>query len=75
LRVVSGNFVDGNFAPTYSEGSAVDQVFPATSPEGSWKTQVINLYFEAGVAPQLKIVANTEPGVNLDWLEISLPQL
>ncbi|MEC8332706.1 MAG: cellulase family glycosylhydrolase [Verrucomicrobiota bacterium] len=74
LRVVSGNLIDGNFAPTYAVGSAVDQVFPATGPDGSWETQVINLYFEAGVAPQLKIVANTEPGVNLDWLEISLPQ-
>ena len=74
LRVVSGNFIIGNFVPTNAVGSAVDQVFPATGADGSWSTQTVNLYFEAAVAPQLKIVPNTEPGVNLDWLEISLPQ-
>ena len=73
LRVVSGNFIDENFVPANAVGSAVDQVFPATGADGSWRTQVIGLYFVAGVAPQLKIVANTEPGVSLDWLEISLP--
>ena len=74
LRLVSGNFVDGNFTPTNAVGSAVDHVFPTTGADGgSWSTQTVNLYFEAGVAAQLKIVANTEPGVSLDWLEISLP--
>jgi hypothetical protein len=70
LRVVSGNFTDGIF----STANAVDHLFPATGGHDSWRTQTVNLYFEAGLAPQLKIVANTEPGVNLDWLEISLPQ-
>jgi endoglucanase len=74
LRVLSGNFIDGSFAPTNAVGSAVDHLFPATGGHDSWRTQTVNLYFEAGLAPQLKIVANTEPGVNLDWLEISLPQ-
>ena len=74
LRVVSGNLIDGNFAPANAVGSAVDHLFPATGADGSWNTETISLYFEAGLAPQLKIVANTEPGVNLDWLEISLPQ-
>ena len=70
LRVVSGNFIDGNFA----SANAVDHLFLATGGHDSWRTQTVNLYFEAGPAPQLKIVANTEPGVNLDWLELSLPQ-
>ncbi|MEC7274244.1 MAG: hypothetical protein VXU48_03255, partial [Verrucomicrobiota bacterium] len=74
LRVLSGNFIDGSFAPTNAVGSAVNHVFPATGGQDSWRTQTVNLYFEAGPAPQLKIVANTEPGVNLDWLELSLPQ-
>ena len=74
LRVLSGNFIDGSFAPANAVGSAVDHVFPATGGHDSWGTQTVNLYFEAGLAPQLKIVANTEPGVSLDWLEISLPQ-
>lgn len=74
LRVVSGNLIDGNFAPANAVGSAVDHLFPATGADGSWNTETISLYFEAGLAPQLKIVANTEPGVNLDWLEISLPR-
>ena len=74
LRVVSGNFIDGSFAPANAAGSAVDHLFLATGGHDSWRTQTVNLYFEAGTAPQLKIVANTEPGVNLDWLEISLPQ-
>ena len=74
LRVVSGNFIDGNFAPANAVGSAVDHLFLATGGHDSWRTQTVNLHFEAGPAPQLKIVANTEPGVNLDWLEISLPQ-
>ena len=74
LRVLSGNFIDGNFAPANAVGSAVDYAFPATGGHDSWNTQTVNLYFEAGLAPQLKIVANVEPGVNLDWLEISLPQ-
>ena len=74
LRVLSGNFIDGSFAPTNAVGSAVDHLFPATGGHDSWRTQTVNLYFEAGLAPQLKIVANTEPGVNLDWLELSLPQ-
>mgnify|MGYP001429745557 FL=1 len=73
LRVLSGNFIDGSFAPANAVGSAVDHVFPATGGHDSWGTQTVNLYFEAGLAPQLKIVANVEPGVNLDWLEISLP--
>ena len=70
LRVVSGNFIDGSFAPA----NAVDHLFLATGGHDSWRTQTVNLYFEAGPAPQLKIVAYTEPGVNLDWLELSLPQ-
>ena len=70
LRVVSGNFIDGSFAPA----NAVDHLFLATGVYDSWRTQTVNLYFEAGPAPQLKIVAYTEPGVNLDWLELSLPQ-
>jgi hypothetical protein len=71
---VTGNFIDENFVPANAVGSAVDQVFPTTGADGgSWSTQTVNLYFEAGVAAQLKIVANTEPGVSLDWLEISLP--
>ncbi|MEC9228642.1 MAG: cellulase family glycosylhydrolase [Verrucomicrobiota bacterium] len=74
LRVVSGNFIDGSFAPANVVGSAVDHLFQATGGHDSWRTQTVNLYFEAGPAPQLKIVANTEPGVNLDWLELSLPQ-
>jgi aryl-phospho-beta-D-glucosidase BglC (GH1 family) len=74
LRVVSGNFTDGIFSPANAVGSAVDHLFPSTGGHDSWRTQTVNLYFEAGLAPQLKIVANTEPGVNLDWLEISLPQ-
>ncbi|MEC7608718.1 MAG: hypothetical protein VX964_00960, partial [Verrucomicrobiota bacterium] len=74
LRVLSGNFIDGSFAPTNAAGSAVNHVFPATGGQDSWRTQTVNLYFEAGPAPQLKIVAYTEPGVNLDWLELSLPQ-
>ena len=74
LRVVSGNLIDESFEPANVLGSAVDHVFPATGGHDSWSTQTVNLYFEAGLAPQLKIVANTEPGVNLDWLEISLPQ-
>ena len=74
LRVLSGNFIDGSFAPANAVGSAVDHLFPATGGHDSWRTQTVNLYFEAGLAPQLKIVANTEPGMNLDWLEISLPQ-
>jgi endoglucanase len=74
LRVLSGNFIDGNFAPANAVGSAVDHAFPATGGHDSWNTQTVNLYFEAGLAPQLKVVANVEPGVNLDWLEISLPQ-
>ena len=74
LRVVSGNFIDGNFAPANAVGSAVDHLFLATGGHDSWRTQTVNLHFEAGPAPQLKIVANTEPGVNLDWLELSLPQ-
>ena len=74
LRVLSGHFIDGSFAPANAVGSTVDHVFPATGGHDSWGTQTVNLYFEAGLAPQLKIVANTEPGVNLDWLEISLPQ-
>ena len=74
LRVVSGNFIDGSFAPANAVGSAVDHLFLATDGHDSWRTQTVNLYFEAGPAPQLKIVANTEPGVNLDWLELSLPQ-
>jgi endoglucanase len=74
LRVLSGNFINGNFAPTNAAGSAVDHLFLATGGHDSWRTQTVNLYFEAGPAPQLKIVANTESGVNLDWLEISLPQ-
>ena len=74
LRVVSGNFIDGSYAPTNAVGSAVDHLFLATGGHDSWRTQTVNLYFEAGPAPQLKIVANTEPGVNLDWLELSLPQ-
>ena len=74
LRVVSGNFIDGSFAPANAVGSAVDHLFLATGGHDSWRTQTVNLYFEAGLAPQLKIVANTEPGVNLDWLELSLPQ-
>ena len=73
LRVVTGNFINENFVPANAVGSAVDQVFPTTGADGSWSTQKVNLYFEAGVAAQLKIVANTEPGVSLDWLEISLP--
>ena len=73
LRLVSGDFEGGNFTPTNAVGSAVDHVFPVTGVNGSWSTQTVNLYFEAGIAPQLKIVANTEPGVSLDWLEISLP--
>ena len=74
LRVLSGHFIDGSFAPANAVGSTVDHVFPATGGHDSWGTQTVNLYFEAGLAPQLKIVANTEPGMNLDWLEISLPQ-
>ena len=74
LRVLSGHFIDGSFAPANAVGSTVDHVFPATGGHDSWGTQTVNLYFEAGLAPQLKIVANTEPGVSLDWLEISLPQ-
>jgi aryl-phospho-beta-D-glucosidase BglC (GH1 family) len=74
LRVLSGNFIDGSFAPANAVGSAVDHLFPATGGHDSWRTQTVNLYFEAGLAPQLKIVANTESGVNLDWLELSLPQ-
>ena len=74
LRVLSGHFIDGSFAAANTAGSTVDHVFPATGGHDSWRTQTVNLYFEAGLAPQLKIVANTEPGVNLDWLEISLPQ-
>ena len=74
LRVLSGNFIDGSFAAANAVGSAVDHLFPATGGHDSWRTQTVNLYFEAGLAPQLKIVANTEPGVSLDWLEISLPQ-
>lgn len=74
LRVLSGNFINGSFAPTNAVGSAVDHLFLATGGHDSWGTQTVNLYFEAGPAPQLKIVANTESGVNLDWLEISLPQ-
>lgn len=74
LRVLSGNFIDGSFAPANVVGSAVDHLFPATGGHDSWSTQTVNLYFESGVAAQLKIVANNEPGVNLDWLEISLPQ-
>ena len=74
LRVVSGNFIDGNFAPANAVGSAVDHLFLATGGHDSWRTQTVNLHFEAGPAPQLKIVANTEPWVNLDWLELSLPQ-
>ena len=74
LRVLSGNFIDGSFAAANAVDSAVDHLFPATGGHDSWRTQTVNLYFEAGLAPQLKIVANTEPGMNLDWLEISLPQ-
>ena len=73
LRVLSGNFINGNFAPTNAAGSAVDHLFLATCGHDSWRTQTVNLYFEAGPAPQLKIVANTESVVNLDWLDISLP--
>ena len=62
--------IDGSFAPV----NAVDHLFLATGGHDSWRTQIVNLYFEAGPAPQLKIVAYTEPGVNLDWLELSLPQ-
>ncbi len=74
LRVSSGNFINGSFAATNAVGSAVDHLFLTTGGHDSWRTQTVNLYFEAGPAPQLKIVANTESGVNLDWLEISLPQ-
>jgi hypothetical protein len=74
LRVVSGDFIDGSFTPANAVGSAVDHAFPTTGGHDSWNTETISLYFEAGPAPQLKIVANNEPGVNLDWLEISLPQ-
>lgn len=74
LRLSSGNFINGSFAATNAVGSAVDHLFLATGGHDSWRTQTVNLYFEAGPAPQLKIVANTESGVNLDWLEISLPQ-
>ena len=74
LRVLSGNFIDGSFAPANAVGSAVNHLFPATGGHDSWRTQTVNLYFEAGLAPQLKIVANTDPGVSLDWLEISLPK-
>ena len=67
LRIVSLN----------DSGSTVQaiasQLFPATGSEDTWNTTSVNMLFEAGNAAELKIVATPGSGVNLDWLEITLP--
>jgi endoglucanase len=50
-----------------------EQLFPATGGADTWATQIVNVIFEAGDAADLKIVADAVPGVDLDWLRITLP--
>ena len=67
LRVVSRNDL----------GTAVEtiesQLFPATISADSWSTLSVNLALEAGDAASIRIVATPDSGVNLDWIEITLP--
>ena len=67
LRVVSRNDL----------GTAVEtiesQLFPATISADSWSTLSVNLNLEAGDAASIRIVATPDSGVNLDWVEITLP--
>ena len=67
LRVVSRNDL----------GTAVEtiesQLFPATISADSWSTLSVNLNLEAGDAASIRIVATPDTGVNLDWVEITLP--
>jgi endoglucanase len=50
-----------------------EQLFPATGGADTWATQIVNVIFEAGDAADFKIVADAVPGVDLDWLRITLP--
>lgn len=47
-----------------------DVLFPATGGPLSWSVVELPVAFEAGEAADLKIVALSEPGVNLDWLRL-----
>lgn len=67
LRIVARNDA------SVTTDTIADVVFPATGSNDTWDTKIINVIFEAGDAADLKIVANNSPGVNLDWIHITLP--
>ena len=67
LRVVSRNDF-GTVVETIES-----QLFPATISADSWSTLSVNLALEAGDAASIRIVATPDSGVNLDWIEITLP--
>ncbi|MBI9019760.1 MAG: cellulase family glycosylhydrolase, partial [Verrucomicrobia bacterium] len=50
-----------------------NQLFPATGGLNSWSTLNVPLPFEAGELGNLKFVATPDPGVQLDWIQITLP--
>ncbi|MCH2036539.1 MAG: cellulase family glycosylhydrolase [Puniceicoccaceae bacterium] len=66
IRLISRNDADTTV-------QAVDILFPGTGSTDSWTTQYVHLNFEAGQSAELKIVASPDPGVNLDWIDITLP--
>jgi hypothetical protein len=47
------------------------QVFPATGGLNSWQTLEVQVDFEAGDLASLRIIADPDEGVNLDWIKLS----
>jgi endoglucanase len=66
LRLVSRN-------DTTTVQTINNVLFPATGGLNSWQTLEIEVAFTAGELGNLKVVATPDPGVNLDWLRITLP--
>ncbi|MEC8650606.1 MAG: cellulase family glycosylhydrolase [Verrucomicrobiota bacterium] len=66
MRLISRNDADTTV-------QVVNILFPGTGSTDSWTTQYVHLNFEAGQSAKLLIVALPDPGVNLDWLDITLP--
>lgn len=65
LRIVSRN---NEGAQT---GMITEQIFPSTGGNSSWSTLEINIPFHAGETNDLRIIALSNQGVNLDWIHIT----
>ena len=66
LRIVSRNGSD------IQTGLIAAQLLPSTGGFNSWNTEEIIINFEAGESNNIRIYAIEQPGVQLDWIHITL---